>query len=124
MYIKEVKKCPEFVAGDGTTLREILHPDRELEPVDFRYSLAYGVLKPGTKSSEHKMQTSEVYYILRGEGVAHIDNESEKVYAGCAIVVPPGATRFIENNGVQDLTFLCIIDPSWRPEDEIILREQ
>ena len=124
MHIKQVKKCPEFLASDGCLLREILHPDREIEKVDFNYSIAYGILKTGAKSIEHKMMSSEVYYILRGEGKIHINNESEKVNAGCVVVVPTGATQFLENTGLQDISFLCIVEPAWQPEDEIIIKEQ
>ena len=124
MYIKEVKKCAEFTANDNTILRELLHPDKELEKMDFRYSLAYGLLKPGTASLEHKMITSEVYYILRGTGILYIDEKSEAVYAGCAIVIPSGSVQFLKNTGDNDLTFLCIVDPAWQPEDELIIKEQ
>ena len=30
MFIKELQKCEEFIAGDNTILREILHPDKEV----------------------------------------------------------------------------------------------
>ena len=118
MLIKDLKNCEEFTAGDNTILRELLHPDKE--KLMLRYSLAHAILKPGKISQPHKLRTSEVYYILEGEGAMHIDNETEKVYPGQAVYIPPNAKQFIENTGKTDLKFICIVDPAWRSEDEEI----
>jgi len=29
--------------------------------------------------------------------------------------------QYIENTGSGNLQFLCIVEPAWKPEDEIIL---
>jgi len=119
MFIKNLQDCREFFAGDNTILREILHPDKE--KLDFRYSLAHAMLKPGKTSLPHKMKTSEVYYILEGEGIMHIDNETSKVFPRQAICIPPNAVQYIHNCGNSDLKFLCIVDPAWQKEDEVEL---
>lgn len=119
MFIKDLKNCEEFVAGDSTILRELLHPDKA--GLKLRYSLAHAVLKPGNISQPHKLKTSEVYYILEGEGVMYIDNEMKKVSSGQAIYIPPSAKQYIQNTGDTDLKFLCIVDPAWRLEDEEVL---
>lgn len=119
MFIKDLNDCPEFFAGDNTILRELLHPEKA--DLDLRYSLAHAMLKPGITSQPHKLKTSEVYYILEGEGIMHIDDESEKVHPGQAIYIPPGSRQFIHNSGNSDLKFLCIVDPAWRKEDEEVL---
>ena len=67
------------------------------------------------------MKTSEVYYILDGEGIMYIDEESEKVHAGQAVYIPPSAKQYIKNTGNSDLKFLCIVDPAWKPEDEEVV---
>ncbi len=119
MYIKDLKDCEEFIAGDNTILRELLHPDKA--DINLRYSLAHAVLKPGLTSRLHKLRTSEVYYILEGQGMMHIDNESAEVHPGQAVYIPPHARQYIENTGKADLIFLCIVDPAWRVEDEEVL---
>lgn len=116
MFIKDLKDCEEFVAGDHTILRELLHPAKA--NLNLRYSLAHAIVRPGTESQPHRLRTSEVYYILSGEGVMHIDHESAHVRAGRTIYIPPRATQHIENTGRIDLVFLCIVDPAWRKEDE------
>ena len=53
----------------------------------------------------------------------HIGPESAEIEAGCAIDIPPNAVQWIENTGARDLLFLCIVDPAWCPEDEVVLFE-
>ena len=120
MRIRRLADCPEFVAGDGTRLRELLHPDREYR-FGGRYSLALAVLPPGRCSAPHRLASDEVYYILAGRGRMHVDEDSAEVSAGDAVDIPPRAVQWIENTGDTDLEFLCIVDPAWRPEDEEIL---
>jgi mannose-6-phosphate isomerase-like protein (cupin superfamily) len=119
MFIKDLKDCEEFIAGDNTILRQLLHPDKA--DLAIRYSLAHAVLHPGKASQPHRLKTSEVYYILEGEGIIHINDESEKVHAGLLIYIPPHAKQYIQNTGKSDLKFLCIVDPAWRAEDEEVL---
>jgi mannose-6-phosphate isomerase-like protein (cupin superfamily) len=120
MRIRRLSECSEFIAGDLTCLRELLHPDREY-PFDGRYSLAHAVVAPGGKSRRHCLKTDEVYYILSGRGQMHVDDESAEVGPGDALEIPPGAVQWIENIGPDELAFLCIVDPAWRAEDEEVL---
>ena len=122
MHLIHLNDCEPFYAGDNTLLREILHPDKA--PLNLRYSLAHAVVKPGLTSFLHSLKTSEVYYILQGEGMMHIDDENEKVKPGDTIYIPPKAMQFISNIGNSDLIFICIVDPAWRVEDEIILEQE
>jgi len=119
MFIKDLQNCEEFIAGDNTILRELLHPDKA--DLKLRYSLAHGILKPGLTSYPHKLKTSEVYYILEGEGIMYIDEEKAKVRSGQVIYIPPNSKQYVKNTGNTDLKFLCIVDPAWRIEDEEVL---
>ncbi|MFP4009234.1 MAG: cupin domain-containing protein [Spirulinaceae cyanobacterium] len=118
MLIRNLNDCEEFVAGDGTLLRELLHPDKQ--PLDLRYSLAHAVVPVGQTSTPHSLTTSEVYYILSGQGEMHIDNASQIVNPGDAVYIPPNAKQFIRNCGDSPLVFVCIVDPAWRKEDETV----
>jgi mannose-6-phosphate isomerase-like protein (cupin superfamily) len=116
MFIRSLNDCPAFSAGDNCTLREILHPDKA--DLALRYSLAHAVVTPGQTTWLHTLRTSEVYYILSGEGIMHIDGERAPVRPGETVYIPPKAKQQITNNGSADLVFLCIVDPAWRIEDE------
>ncbi len=116
MFIKDLKKCEEIVAGDNSTLRELLNPLKD--DIATKYSLAHAKVKPGEITYAHRLKNSEVYYILEGEGEMYIDNEKEEVFAGQAVYIPPNSVQKIKNIGINDLVFLCIVDPAWRSEDE------
>lgn len=119
MFVKELEKCPEFVAGDNSLLRELLHPKKD--PVFIRYSLAYVKVLPGKTTLSHTLEYSEVYHILQGQGIIHIDNETKRVKLGDTIYIPPGAAQYIEVLGNKELSFLCIVDPAWEQEIEKII---
>ncbi len=119
MFVRNLKNCPEFTAGDATRLRELFNPPKDT--LELRYSLAHATVAPGKTSLLHRLKTSEVYYILEGEGEMHIDGEIAKVGPGDAIYIPPGTAQQITNTGSGDLVFICIVDPAWRAEDEEIL---
>jgi len=118
MLVSSLKDCPEFVAGDGTLLCELLHPDKQ--PVIVGYSLAHARLAPGKASLKHRLRSSEVYYVLQGQGRMHVDAQERLVKPGDAVYIPPGAQQYIESLGPGELAFLCIVDPAWRAEDEIV----
>lgn len=118
MLIQKLNACTEFIAGDGTLLRELLHPDKQ--PLELRYSFAHATLPVGKTSTPHSLTTSEVYYILSGTGEMHIDGETQAVEPGDAVYIPPNAKQFIRNWGTEPLVFICIVDPAWRKEDETI----
>lgn len=119
MFIRDLYRCKEIVAGDKTLLREILNPRRDR--LALGYSLAVARVAPGGRTLLHRLKSSEVYYLLRGEGRMTIEGESESVAAGQVVYIPPGAAQCIENTGREELVFICIVDPGWRKEDEEIL---
>ncbi|MBU3967452.1 MAG: cupin domain-containing protein [Euryarchaeota archaeon] len=119
MFIIKLTDREEFKAGDGSLLRELLHPDKA--DIAIRYSLAHAIVRPGQTTTLHSLKTSEVYYIMEGEGIMHINEESSKVHPGAAIYIPPGSRQYIHNTGKTDLIFICIVDPAWRREDEEIM---
>ncbi len=118
MLIRKLLDCPEFIAGDGTQLRELLHPDKP--DIDLRYSLAHAVVPVGQVSTPHALTTAEVYYILAGQGEMHIDNDTSPVEPGDAVYIPPQARQYIRNTGAEPLVFICLVDPAWRQEDETV----
>jgi mannose-6-phosphate isomerase-like protein (cupin superfamily) len=79
------------------------------------------VVAPGDTTWQHRLAASEVYYILEGEGVMHINGESAPVRPGSTVYIPPLARQSITNSGNIDLKFICIVDPAWRREDEEVL---
>jgi len=122
MLIRKLMECEEFMAGDQTILRELLHPDKQA--IALRYSLAHATVPAGQTSTPHALTTSEVYYILSGVGQMTIDGETQRVQPGDAVYIPPNARQFIHNPGSEPLIFICIVDPAWRKEDETVFTEE
>lgn len=118
MLVQKLNNCPEFIAGDSTLLRELLHPDKQ--PLALGYSLAHATVPVGETSQAHSLSTSEVYYILSGTGEMFIGDETQIVEPGDAVYIPPNARQFIRNNSSEPLVFICIVDPAWRKEDETV----
>jgi hypothetical protein len=94
MFIRDLKDCAEFIAGDNSILREILHPDKA--DLTLRYSLAHATVRPGQTTKPHRLKTSEVYYIVAGKGVMHIDGDTG--------TVRPPAPRSISLRGRRSLS--------------------
>ena len=114
--LRRLKDCRQFMAGDSSLLRELLHPDKA--DLQIHYSLAHASVEVGQATKPHRLRSSEVYYILSGQGLMYIDEQSFEVDSGCAVYIPPNSTQYVENTGDSDFKFLCIVDPPWREEDE------
>ena len=110
---KDITHITPIVAGDGTELREILHPDRD--------PIAHAALVPGASSLRHRLASLEIYYFVAGRGVVHVDDEEVVVGPGCTVVIPAGAVQWAENTGGENLVFLCTVEPAWQAEDEEVL---
>ncbi len=117
MFIRHFNECQEITAADSIALRELYNPN--VDSVTINHSLAYAVVRPGQSSTPHRLAVSEVYYILSGYGTMHIGAESAEVQADTVIYIPARTQQWIENTGIADLTFLCIVDPAWKSEHEI-----
>jgi mannose-6-phosphate isomerase-like protein (cupin superfamily) len=119
VIVKRLTECEEFLAGDDTRLRELLHPARA--SLKIGYSLAHGTIAPGAQSKRHRLFSSEVYYFMAGCGVFHIDGRVSPIEPGMVVYVPPSAEQWVENSGDATMEFLCLVDPAWKPEDERIM---
>ena len=119
MSIQKDSEIPAIEGNEGTKIKQYFHPHNTLNGV--RFSLAQFTVKPSSRSLRHKLQSSEVYYILQGEGVLTVNDEKIPVRKDDSVYVPPLSEQFIENTGVDELRFLCIVDPAWKAHDETIL---
>lgn len=117
MLIKSIKNCEYFQVADETVLCELLHPKNE--NIKMGCSIAHAIMDENKASLPHKLNNSvEIYYITKGKGKMHIDQESAEVEPGDAIYIPPGSVQWIENTGKSSLEFLCVVTPPWQEKDE------
>ena len=119
MLIKNISNIPSFLAGDHTFIKEVLHSKND--DVNIGYSLAHASLPVGETSLPHQLRSSEVYYILNGQGIVFINDEEQTVKGGDMVFIPENARQYIRNTGAVELTFLCIVHPEWKETEEDIL---
>lgn len=123
MLITDIATSRYREVMDLSLLCELFHPAKLQGHVSASYSVAHARVSPGKATLPHTLiRSSEVYYILQGQGLMHIGDESGPVSPGQLIYIPPGQVQFIENTGGDELVFLAIVDPMWREDDEILGR--
>ena len=119
MSLRKESEIEPIQGNEGTKVRQYFHPHNTLNGIS--YSIAQFTLEPGKRSKMHKMSSSEIYYILEGSGKMKIDGDIYNLEKDDSVYVPPNTTQLIENSGSADLRFLCIVEPAWKADDEILL---
>ena len=119
MSLRKNSEIDSITGNEGTKIKQYFHPHNTLNGIN--YSLAQFSLDAGKKSKLHKIKSSEIYYILEGRGILHIDEESHHLEKDDSVYVPSNSRQFIENSGSNELKFLCIVEPAWKADDEILL---
>ena len=122
MFVKKNSECDAFVANDGCSIRELLHPKNDA--IDLPYSLALATVDAGSKSYQHKLEQTEVYHILQGQGRMFIEDEDNDVGVGDVIVIPAEALQWIENTGSEPLIFAAIVSPPWTKDGDVRLNQE
>lgn len=119
MSLKKSSDINSVKGNEGTIIKQYFHPSDTKNEIN--YSLAQFTLESGKRSKLHKIKSSEIYYILQGTGDLEINKEQFHLKKDDSMYVPPNSEQFIENTGIVDLVFLCIVEPAWKIEDEVIL---
>jgi len=107
---------------DGT--KEFYTPEKcyiiELSntPDDPDVSIARARVPPGVTTQWHRViGTTERYVILEGRGCVEVDTlSSQEVGPGDVVLIPQSSRQRISNTGRDDLIFLAICSPRFRPE--------
>ena len=50
-----------------------------------------------------------------------INEDTYQLEKDDSVYVPPNSKQFIENTGSINLRFLCIVEPAWKADNEILL---
>jgi len=119
MSLQKNSKIKSVKGNEGTKIKQYFYPHNTLNGIN--YSIAQFTLEYRKKSKLHKINSSEIYYILEGNGTLKINDKSYKLEKDDSVYVPPNSKQCIENTGTVDLRFLCIVEPAWKAENEILL---
>jgi len=118
MISKKIENLDSFHGEEGSEIKQIFDPQNTSSGI--RFSLAHIIIAPGKSSKLHKMKSAEVYFILDGNGIIHVGEESQKIEKNQSIYISPSSNQCLENTGQSNLKVLCIVDPAWKQDDEII----
>ena len=103
----------EFYTAEGCFVNELSNSDADPEA-----SIARIRLPPHATTRWHRViGTTERYVILSGAGRVEVGNLAPQVVGpGDAVIIPPGCRQRIASLGNEDLVFLAICTPRFRPE--------
>jgi mannose-6-phosphate isomerase-like protein (cupin superfamily) len=117
----KVKKPRENPTGER--IYEMIGRGKELGEAT-RHSFAYVVIPPNCSSQLHyHPEDEETYYILKGEARLIINGKEYNVCQGDAILINPPERHRIFANGNEDLEFVVVCAPAWKPTNSVFLDE-
>ena len=119
MSLRKNSEINSIQGNEGTRIKQYFHPQNTLNKIN--YSLAQFTLEPGKRSKLHKIRSSEIYYVLEGNGNLNVDEDTYHLEKDDSVYVPSNSKQFIENTGEGNFRFLCIVEPAWKTEDELLL---
>lgn len=103
-----------FAAADGGKVAEMINAGTSALRL---MSLAVVELQPGKALLHRHNRTEEIYYVLEGAGIIHLDQIYRRVAPGDAVSIPVGCIHALENSGVETLRYLAISAPGFDPTD-------
>lgn len=82
-------------------------------------SVAKVRVPPGVTTRWHRLKgTAERHVMISGSGRVEVENlAAQDVSPGDVVLIPPGCRQRITNTGMDDLVFLAVCTPRFRPEN-------
>ena len=122
MYVMESKQCVIPVVKsprDYQTYRISPHDTNRLAIVfdsstaQMSLTVCVEIFDIGGKTPPNQHEFSvEMFYVLKGEGLAFCDGKAIPISAGDSLLVPPTGVHLIKNTGNSRLYALCIMVPN------------
>ena len=117
--VVKYREVDPYVTKDGSTIRELMHPDRHGV---VNQSLAEAIIPVNSTTKRHyHLLTEELYYVTSGEGLMMLGDSQFSVTRGDTICIPPGTEHCIQNTGKHDLVILCSCSPAYSHSDTVLV---
>jgi mannose-6-phosphate isomerase-like protein (cupin superfamily) len=112
-HIIKTNEADEYYFDEGCFILELSNSEADPD-----LSIARARVCPGVSTKLHRLKgTIERYVIIAGAGLVEVEGlEAQTVGAGDVAIIPPLCGQKITNNGDQDLVFLAICSPRFKPE--------
>jgi len=78
-------------------------------------------MKPNGFQDIHSHDTEQSYFILQGNGLMTVGNETAEVIAGDCIFIPSNTPHGLKNTGNNDLRYFSSGSPIFGKENELLL---
>jgi mannose-6-phosphate isomerase-like protein (cupin superfamily) len=118
MEISRLDTREAFITADGSTIRELVHPNWT---VARNQSLAEATVDPGGETAEHvHPRSEELYYFVSGAGRMRLGDEEAEIAAGDCVTIAPGTPHKLWNTGQQPLVLLCCCAPAYSHDDTVL----
>ena len=101
---------PSLEAGIGRTFRLLVDP--QIGCAGFTQFL--GEIPPG-RAPDHSHTYDEVVYVVEGEGLLHMSDETRELKTGSCIYLPPLHVHCLENTGTGHMRVLGVFQPAGSP---------
>ena len=118
MHVARLDHAEPFTTKDGSTIRELVHPDASPSA---NQSLAEATVPAGGATTAHLHPASEELYLFTaGAGRMRLGDEERAVTAGDCVVIPPGTDHKLWADEDADLVLWCCCAPAYRHEDTVL----
>lgn len=109
----QVAEDSEYFIREGCHILEWYNTDTDAD-----VSVARARVEPGISTQPHRLRaTMERYIVLSGQGEVFVgDAAAQAVTAGSVVQIPADCRQWIRNTGNDDLVFLVVCTPRFRPE--------
>ena len=103
----------EFYTAEGCFINELSNSEADPEA-----SIARARVRPGVTTRWHRLYgITERYVVLSGQGRMEVGSLAAQTVAACDVVlIPPGCRQRITCISGEDLIFLAVCTPRFRPE--------
>ncbi len=109
----------EMIIKHLSEISEVPHPKfenvfiRQLATTAETERLSASIVRimPNATLSPHVHDVMEMFYMLRGEGEAFIEEEKKIVTEGNLIIAPPGKVHGMKNIGESDILLYAVFSP-------------
>jgi mannose-6-phosphate isomerase-like protein (cupin superfamily) len=111
--VRHMVQEAESYTTEGCHINELSNSDADPEA-----SIARARVRPGVTTRWHRLAgIAERYVVLSGTGMVEVGNlAAQTVAPGDVVVIPPGCRQRITGMGNEDLVFLAVCTPRFRPE--------
>jgi mannose-6-phosphate isomerase-like protein (cupin superfamily) len=110
--VDEQELEPARENGDTASVRVAFDASNGCERLEQRL-IRYG---PGRSAEQTLVGKQEVWFVVSGRGVLHLDGATHELEPDMGVYLAPGETYAVENEGTDELRILSVVAPEDRAE--------